>query len=196
MTGVNVYANWLATKNTRIFVNGSLNYSDMHSDNVGSKNHGWQAQGMMGVQQTLPLDLKLSAYLITSSKTKTLQGYTSGFNMLTASLSKSFFKDKLNVSLSAMTGLSDGGKLKIESYSSGANFSQRSSIKVPMSGLTLSVSYTFGKSNFRAKYHVSKVTNDYIEQQSQGEVINSAGSGGAGGGTGAGAGAGMGTMPQ
>ena len=198
MTGVNVYANWLATKNTRIFVNGSLNYSDMHSDNVGSKNHGWQAQGMMGVQQTLPLDQKLSAYLITSSKTKTLQGYTSGFNMLTASLSKSFFKDKLNVSLSAMTGLSDGGKLKIESYSSGANFSQRSSIKVPMSGLTLSVSYTFGKSNFRAKYHVSKVTNDYIEQQSQGEVINSAGSGGAGGGTGAGAGAGagMGTMPQ
>ena len=192
-TGVNAYLNWLMFKNTRIFMNGSINYSDMHSDNMNTKNHGWQAQAMMGLQQTLPLDLKLSAYLITSSKTKTLQGWTSGFNMLTASLSKSFFNDKLNVSLSAMTGLSDGGKLKIETHSSGANFAQHSSIKIPMSGLTLSVSYTFGKSNFRTKYHQSKVQNDYIEQQSQGEVINSAGSGG---GAGAGAGSGMGTMPQ
>ena len=192
-TGVNVFANWLALKNTRLFMNGSLNYTDMRSDNVSSTNHGWQAQAMMGIQQTLPLDLKLSTYLITSSRTKTLQGYTSGFNMLTASLSKTFFNDKLSVSLSAMTGLSSGGDLKIESYSSGTNFSQRSSIKVPMSGLTLSVSYTFGKSNFRTKQHVSKVTNDYIEQQSQGEMLNNAGSGT---GAGAGAGAGMGTGPM
>ena len=194
-TGVNVFANWLALKNTRLFMNGSLNYTDMRSDNVSSTNHGWQAQAMMGIQQTLPLDLKLSTYLITSSRTKTLQGYTSGFNMLTASLSKTFFNDKLSVSLSAMTGLSSGGDLKIESYSSGTNFSQRSSIKVPMSGLTLSVSYTFGKSNFRTKQHVSKVTNDYIEQQSQGEMLNNAGSG-TGAGAGAGAGAGMGTGPM
>ncbi|MBO4658837.1 MAG: TonB-dependent receptor [Prevotella sp.] len=186
-TGVNVFANWLALKDTRLFVNGSLNYTDMRSDNVNSRNHGWQATAMMGIQQTLPLDLKLSTYLITSSKTKTLQGYTSGFNMLTASLSKTFFNDKLTVGVTALTGLSSGGDLKIESYSSGTNFSQRTSIKVPMSGLTLSVSYTFGKSNFRTKQHVSKVTNDYIEQQSQGEILNSAG-----GGTGTGAGAGMG----
>ena len=192
-TGANIYANWLALKNTRLFMNGSLNYSHMSSDYVNSSNHGWQATAMMGIQQTLPLDLKLSTYLITSSKTKTLQGWTSGFNMLTASLSKTFFKDKLSVGISAMTGLSDGGNLKIETYSSGNNFSQLTSIKVPMSGLTLNVSYTFGKSNLRTKYHVSKVTNDYIEQQSQGEMINSAGSGS---GSGAGAGAGMGTVPM
>jgi hypothetical protein len=46
---------------------------------------------------------------------------------------------------------------------------------VPIYGVTFTISYTFGNSNIRAKQHTTRVQNDYIEQQSQGEVINNVG---------------------
>ena len=184
-TGANVYANWLAAPKTRIMLNGGLNYTDMRSSALDLKNSGWTANAMFGLQQTLPWDLKLGAFLITSTKSYTLQGWSSGFNLLTANISKSFFNDKLNLSLQGMMGLSDGGNLKMESYSQGKNFLSHQNIKVPMSGVTFSVSYTFGNSKKQPRQHVSRVQNDYIEQQSQGEMLNNVGSGtGNGGGTG------------
>ncbi len=174
-TGANIYANWLVTKNTRLFVNGSVNYTDIRSNTLALSNSGWQANVMTGLQQTLPWDLKLGAFVMTSSKSYTLQGWSSGFNLLTANISKSLLNDKLNISLMGITGLSDGGSLKIENFSEGKNFSSHSTIKVPIQGVTLSVSYTFGNSKRQVRQHVSKVQNDYIEQQSQGEMINSVG---------------------
>ena len=109
-TGVNVYANWLLAPKTRIMLNGGLNYNDMRSSVLDLKNSGWQGNMMAGLQQTMPWDLKLGAYLITSTKSYTLQGWSSGFNILTANLSKSFFNDKLSVSIQGMLGLSDGGE--------------------------------------------------------------------------------------
>ena len=174
-TGVNVYANWLLAPKTRIMLNGGLNYNDMRSSVLDLKNSGWQGNMMAGLQQTMPWDLKLGAYLITSTKSYTLQGWSSGFNILTANLSKSFFNDKLSVSVQGMLGLSDGGNLKMETYSQGKNFLSHQTIKVPMSGFNVSVSYTFGNTKQKAKQHVSRVQNDYIEQQSQGEMLNNVG---------------------
>ena len=174
-TGVNVYANWLLAPKTRIMLNGGLNYNDMRSSMLDLKNSGWQGNMMAGLQQTMPWDLKLGAYLITSTKSYTLQGWSSGFNILTANLSKSFFNDKLSVSIQGMLGLSDGGNLKMETYSQGKNFLSHQTIKVPMSGFNVSVSYTFGNTKQKAKQHVSRVQNDYIEQQSQGEMLNNVG---------------------
>ena len=174
-TGVNVYANWLLAPQTRIMLNGGLNYNDMRSSVLDLKNSGWQGNMMAGLQQTMPWDLKLGAYLITSTKSYTLQGWSSGFNILTANLSKSFFNDKLSVSIQGMLGLSDGGNLKMETYSQGKNFLSHQTIKVPMSGFNVSVSYTFGNTKQKAKQHVSRVQNDYIEQQSQGEMLNNVG---------------------
>jgi hypothetical protein len=53
--------------------------------------------------------------------------------------------------------------------------------------VTFTVSYTFGNSKMMAKQHTSRVQNDFIEQQSQGEMINSVGSG---------SGSGNSNMPQ
>ena len=174
-TGLNVYANWLAHKNTRIFLNGGISYTDMNSDELATSNSGWQANAMVGLQQTLPWDLKLGAYLITSSKSYTLQGWSSGYNLVTANISKSFLNDKLSVSLMGMMGLSDGGNLKIESESGSSNFAYHQTVKVPLKGFTFTVSYNFGNSKRQARQHTSKIQNDYIEQQSQGEMLNSIG---------------------
>ena len=176
-TGLSAFANWLMFPKTRIMLNGAINYIDMSSKALNIDNGGWQYNTMVGLQQTLPWDLKLGGYLINSSKSYSLQGWTSGFNMLTASLSKTFFDDKLSLSLQGMVGLSEGGNLKMESYSNGNNFLSHQTIKVPMSGITFSVSYSFGNTKRQMRQHQNRIQNDYIEQQSQGEMLNSVGSG-------------------
>ena len=176
-TSLNGYINYLLTTTTRLFMNGSLSYANMRSDALNQKNCGWTANVMAGVQQTLPWKLNLSTFLMTSTKSYTLQGWSGGFNMLTASLSKSLLKDKLNLSVSGTMGLSDGGKMNIESYNRGQNFTSRTAVKVPISQVTFTVSYTFGNTMIMAKQHVNRIQNDFIEQQSQGEVINSFGNG-------------------
>ena len=179
-TGVNAYVNYLLTPNTRLFLNGGLNYIDLRSNALAQSNSGWTGNAMMGVQQTLPWDLKLSAFAITSTKSYTLQGWTGGFNLLTASLSKSLLNDKLNLSISGLTGLNKGGKLNIDTESRGKDFTSHTSIKVPIYGVTFTVSYTFGNSKMMSKQYTSRVQNDFIEQQSQGEILNSVGSGSTG----------------
>ena len=176
-TGLSAYLNYLLTPKTRLFLNGAANYLDLRSDELDQKNSGWTANAMIGLQQTLPWDLKLSAFAITSTKSYPLQGWSGGFNLLTASLSKSLLKDKLTLSVSGLMGLNKGGNINIESSSRGKDFTSYNNIKVPIYGVTFTVSYTFGNSKRQAtQQHVNRVTNDFIEQQSQGEVINSIGS--------------------
>ena len=174
-TGLNGYVNYLMTKDTRLFFNGGLNYVDLRSDALDQKNSGWTFNAMVGLQQTLPWDLKLSAFAITSTKSYTLQGWSGGFNLITASLTKSLLKDKLSLSVSGLIGLNSGGNINIESYNSGKDFTSHTNVKVPISGVTFTVSYTFGNTKLKTKQHTSRVENDFIEQQSQGEVINSVG---------------------
>ena len=188
--GLSGYVNYLLAKDTRIFFNGSLNYLDLRSDVLDQQNSGWTASAMIGLQQTLPWDLKLSAFAITSTKSYTLQGWSGGFNLLTASVSKSLLNDKLTLGIQGILGLNGGGKINIESESRGKNFTSHNLVKVPIYGVTFTVSYTFGNNKIRAKQHTNRVQNDFIEQQSQGEVINSVGSGSTGSGTT------NGTMPQ
>ncbi len=191
-TGLSAYVNYLLTKNTRIFLNGAVNYTDLRSDVLDQSNSGWTANAMIGLQQTLPWDLKLSAFAITSTKNYTLQGWSGGFNMLTASLSKSLLKDKLTLGVQGILGLNGGGKLNIESETRGKDFISHTNIKVPIYGVTFTVSYTFGNSKMMTKQHTSRVQSDFIEQQSQGEMLNSVGSGN----TGSSNGTNGSTMPQ
>ena len=183
-TGFSGYVNYLLTKDTRLFFNGGLNYTDLRSDALDQKNSGWTFNAMLGLQQTLPWNLKLSAFAITSTKNYTLQGWSGGFNLLTATLSKSLLKDKLTIGVQGILGLNKGGKLNIESETRGKDFTSHTNVKVPIYGVALTVSYTFGNSKMTSKQHVNRVQNDFIEQQSQGEMLNSVGSGS------------NGTMPQ
>ncbi len=183
-TGLSAYVNYLITKNTRLFFNGGLNYTDLRSDALAQSNSGWTANIMGGVQQTLPWKLQLSAFAIASTKSYTLQGWSGGFNLLTASLSKTLLNDKLNLSVSGIVGLNKGGKLNIETYSRGTNFTAHNNIRVPIYGVTFTVSYTFGNTKMTARQQrQSRVQNDFIEQQSQGEMLNSVGSGNTGSST-------------
>ena len=178
-TALNGYVNWLAHKNTRVFMNGGMSYVDLRSDQLNYKNNGWQYNIVAGVQQTLPWSMTLGTYLISQSKTYTLQGWTGGMDLFIGMLTKTFFDDKLTLGLQGLTGLSDGGCLKIETMSRGQGFVNHTNISVPIYSLTFTVSYSFGNTKRQMQQQMqrqTRVESDFIEQKSQGEMIQGAGS--------------------
>jgi hypothetical protein len=149
----------------------------MRSEALDLKNHGWSYNSMVNVQQKLPWDMQGSLFWIANSKTYTLQGWSTGFNILGLNLSKDIIKDKLSVSVMAMTGLQKGGKIHMDSESRGKDFVSTQQIHVPIQQVSLNVSFNFGNLKKQLMRHQSRVTSDYIEHQSAGEQINNIGSG-------------------
>lgn len=172
-TSLTAFVNWMATTKTRLMLNGGLDYVDLRSDALDMKNSGWQGNLMAGVQQTLPWELKLSVNAIANSKSYALQGWSTGFEALVGSLTKTFLNDRLSVTLAGITGLHDGGSLRMDTHSRGADFTNVQRIKVPLSQVQLHLSYTFGNTRVKAKEHKSRIENDFMEKKSDQEQINS-----------------------
>ncbi|MBR4585925.1 MAG: TonB-dependent receptor [Bacteroidales bacterium] len=145
MTGLNVFANWNAGPNTRIFLNGGLNYSDFSSQVLGQANHGWSGNAMAGIQQTLPAGFQLSANLVAMSRNYTLQGWSTGMSMGMVGLTKNFLDDRLGVSLNYTLPLTGCRGLEMRSYMSGKDFRSESVSVIPMQNLNLSISWNFGR---------------------------------------------------
>ncbi len=176
LSSLNGYANWLMHKNTRLFLNGGVSYVDLRSDELDARNNGWQANVIAGLQQTLPWQLKLGAYFICQSKSYTLQGWSGGANLLIGNLTKSLFKDKLTIGVQGLTGLSDGGCLKMETMSRGKDFVNHMNIRVPIYRVSLTATYSFGNTNKQFQTaRQTRIENDFMEQKSQGEMIQGAG---------------------
>ena len=98
--------------------------------------------------------------------------------MLIGMLSKTFFDDKLTLGLQGLTGLSDGGCLKMETMSRGNGFVNHTNIRVPIYSVTFTVSYSFGNTKSQLQQmqqRQTRIENDFIEQKSQGEMIQGAG---------------------
>lgn len=142
-TGLNAFVNWNATGKTRFTLNGSVAYVDVRSEQLDLRNHGWQGNIMFGYQQTLPWDIRMSANIMASTKSYNLQGWNGGFQAGMLSLSKSFLKDKLNVTLTGMSPL-NFGRMKFESESRGHDYVSRTDTRISVQTIGLSISYTFG----------------------------------------------------
>lgn len=151
-TGLNAFVNWNASGKTRFTLNGSIAYVDVRSQQLDLKNHGWQGNIMFGYQQTLPWDIRMSANLMASSKTYNLQGWSSSFQAGMLSLSKSFLKDRLNITLAGMTPL-NFGRMKMENVSASHDYRSHTLSRFGVQSLGISISYTFG-----GKVSVKKAT--------------------------------------
>jgi outer membrane receptor protein involved in Fe transport len=173
-TSLNAFINWTAGKNTRLMLNGGVNYTDLRSDARALHNYGWQANGMVGLQQTLPWNIRLSVNAFTSTKTYLLDGWSTGFNMGMMSLSRSFLSDKLNVSIMAVTPI-DHSKLIMKEYKAGSDYSSMSRTSVGIRKVMLSISYTIG-GNTSVKKAKRSINNDDVhnvqnQQESLGKVV-------------------------
>lgn len=171
-TSLNVFANLMIAKDTKVFLNGGASYNDFRSTVLDTNNHGWQANMMIGLQHKLPWEINSGIYLISNSKTYTLQGWNSGFNMISANFSKSLLKDRLNIGISGMAGLAKDGELRFDAWSKGKDFQNRQRIHVPMSSVMLNVTYNFGNMKFKAKDKRNNIKHDVIEHKSMMENLN------------------------
>ncbi|MBQ0050192.1 MAG: TonB-dependent receptor [Bacteroidales bacterium] len=174
-TSLSFFASWALTRTTRLFFNGTGSYADLSSSVLDAKNYGWSGNAMLNVQQTLPKQWTLSAVVVANSRRLTLEGSTSGFNLGVLTLSKSLLKDRLNLSLTGVTGLAKGGKLHIDQFKEGRNFTSQSNISVPITRVVLTARWTFGNTQKQFQQRQSRVKSDYIEHQSSSESIGNAG---------------------
>ncbi|MDE6543792.1 MAG: TonB-dependent receptor family protein [Muribaculaceae bacterium] len=172
-TSLNVYLNWLVGARTRIFLNGGASYLDIRSRQLDARNSGLQGNMMLGVQQQLPYGIRANAFLIASTKSRTLQGWNTGFRIISLNFSKSFLDDRLGVSLGVNAGLTKGGRIEMDTYVNTPTFSNHTAIRVPIASVNLGITYRFG-SRAKAKEVRSKfIENDYIGTRSQMEEIES-----------------------
>ena len=162
-TNFSTFMNYAVTPKTRIMLNGSFDYGDIRSEQLGEHNFGWQASAFLGVQQTFPWKINWSMYMGGLTKKYLLQGYNGGFNMFTSTLSKSFIKDKLNLSLMYFVPLT--GKMYIEQYSHGANFENHMNITIPAQQISLTITWNFGNTKKRFQTHKSNISNDFQEKK-------------------------------
>ena len=171
----NTFMNYSLFKNTRIMLNLTLEYADLKSAQLNQHNSGWMATAFLGVQQTLPWDLKWNVNLTGSTTRYTLQGYQTGNNMLISTLSKSLFNDKLSLSLLYLAPLT--GKLKIDQYSKGHDFETTTRIRIPLQNLMFTVSWNFGNTKKTFQQRSSKITNDFQEREDSNSQVPGLGAG-------------------
>lgn len=144
-TGLNAFVMWMPGQKTRVMFNGSGSYTDIRSKELGQSNSGLTYNVLLGLQQTLPWDLRLSVNGIASGRTYTLQGWSSGMMIGTFGLTKSFLEDRLSLSLNGLTHLTGGRAMKIKTYSETDAFVNRSVTAIPLRMISLNMTFSFGK---------------------------------------------------
>ncbi len=172
-TSLNAYMRWGVTKTTTLMMNGAVSYGDWRARELNLSNYGWGARGYFSVEQQLPWKVKGSLGLFATTKQYSLMGWQSGMNFMNVSLTRTFLKDRLEVS----TGYAGPveGKIKMDNFSHSADFSSMTKVRIPLRIFMLSVKWNFGntKKQFSAKQ--SKINNDFNDSQRQSSPATSMG---------------------
>lgn len=171
-TTLSIFANWLIGTKTRIFLNGSGSWLDIRSSELDARNHGLQGTAMLGVQQQLPHSFSANVFMMASTKSRTLQGWNTGFRMLSLNLSKSFIEDRLGISLGFNTGLSRKGHMEMDTYVETPQFTNHTKIRVPMLAVNLGITFRFGSKAKAKEVKVNRIDNDFIDTRSQMENVS------------------------
>lgn len=172
---LNTFINWRISDNTSLMFNGSGNYLNIESKQLQTSNKGFQGNFMFGVQQLLPWDINGNAYLIVYSKSRNLQGWDSGFNMINLNFSKSLLKEKLNINIGFNSGLSKNGKILLEKHIKTNLFTNKSSTKISMLSFNIGITFKFGNSGNIKEVKNNKIDNDFIDTRSPIESISNSG---------------------
>ena len=168
-TGVTAFVNWTAGPKTRLFTNSSAGFSKFSSDALDWSNHGWTWSAMLGIQQTLPGDILLSANVVANGRTWTLQGWNDGFKLGVLGLTKGFLADKLKLTVQAVGNIGGDG-LEIKSVSKGKDYLTTSLVTVPVRQVGVALTWNFGKQGFQVKKARRTIQNDDVINNSNGQA--------------------------
>ena len=162
-TSLNAFLMVTPTNKTRIMLNGGFGYTDLRSQELGQQNAGWNYNVLLGAQQTLPWDLRLSANVIVSGRQIDLQGWSSGMSLGMLGLTKTFLDDRLSLSLSGMVPFAKGAKLNMTSHTRGNGFTSDMTTRIPLASINFQISWSFGKQG----NYTTKKARRTIENESQ-----------------------------
>ncbi len=168
-TGLTAFVNWTAGPKTRIFTNSSAGYGSFSSKELDLVNHGWNWTAMIGIQQTLPADILLSANLVAGGRTYNLQGWNGSYDLAILGLSKGLVGDKLKITAQYATNFGKGG-MKIESFARGKDYETRSVVEVPIKQFGIGLTWNFGKQGFQVKKTRKSIVNDDVINNSNGQA--------------------------
>jgi outer membrane receptor protein involved in Fe transport len=157
---LNAYVNWNASKNTRVYVNSRLRYTDMNDGGTLS-NSGWAAFAYGGAQQTLPKDWNISLNFFAYTPSIMLQGRGSSYSNYTLSIQKSWMKKRLNLTLSASNFLKKYKTFDYQTtdtYFEAANWS-----KSVAQRFAVTVSYRIGELKASVRKAERSISNDDVK---------------------------------
>ena len=157
---LNTYINWNATKNTRVYFNGRLSYTNM-DDGGDLSNHGWSLFTYGGAQQTLPKSWRLSFNLYAMTPNINLQGRGSSYSSYSMSIQKSWLKNRLNLTLSATNFLKK--YMRYNSTTEDTFFHANSWSKSVQQRFSLSISYRIGELKASVKKAERTISNDDVK---------------------------------
>lgn len=147
-TSLNAYLSWSPAQKTTIILSGYAGYNIFKSSELDLSADGWTCDFSAMLQQVLPGDIVLNANVLYLPNSLSIQSYTNGIWSSELSLSRSFLKDKLNVSLRGMTHLTKRYGALMGTIYSGNDFTAKDEIIMPWRDVFINLSYTFGSSDY------------------------------------------------
>ncbi len=174
-TYVDAFVRWTATKTSTLMLNGNVSYGDWKAKELGYHNWGWSGRAYVGLEQQLPWKVKSSFGVFAQTRQYNLMGYNSGMQFFNASLTRSFFKDRLELSARYANPLRS--HLIINQHSAGADFSNHTHVSIPLQVLALSVKWNFGNTKKQFGQYSSKINNDFNDSQKKGSPMSGLGAG-------------------
>lgn len=160
--GLSGYVNWNASPKTRVYMNLWGDYSRMESPSQGLKNSGWNLFAYGGVQQTLPLEIRLSVNVMGSTPYVSLQGKGSSYYDYSISVNRSFLKEK-RLTVSAFAGNFFKKYMTNKNMVNGDNFWQESSYRYSRQRFGMSISYRIGELKASVKKAARTIENDDVK---------------------------------
>ncbi len=157
--GLNLFANYSPTSKTRISLNGSTSFSHYKSNQLGITNNGWNYNAFLNLQQTLPWNIKWSAFIGCQGPDYQLQSNSKAIGFAGTSLNKDFFKDRLNISINYFNVLR--GKLKFQQHSYGSTYDQRMTLATDIERVGISFTWKFGNTKKQFQTKQSNINNDF-----------------------------------
>lgn len=160
--GFSGYVNWNASPKTRVYLNLWGDYSHLESTAQDLENSGWSVFAYGGVQQTLPLDIRLSVNLMGSTPYISLQGKGSSYYNYNVSVNRSFLKEK-RLTVSAFASNIFNKYMKYDNTVNGDNFWQESSSRYSRQRYGISISYRIGELKASVKKAARTIENDDVK---------------------------------
>jgi hypothetical protein len=172
-TSLSAFVRWVASKQTTLMLNGQGGYTDLKAKAIDAHSHGWTGDAYLGIEQQLPWQIKGTGGVMLRSRSYNLMGYQSSLKLFTLSLTRSFLKDRLELSARYINFF--GNRLKVTDYTVGTDFSNLTRISVPLQMVSVSVKWNFGNTKKQFAQHESKINNDFNDAHKQSGSVGGVG---------------------